>query len=51
MSLLDAIIPIGVLIWFGLLVMSKLKKKSMGECLKDMIEWFKDKEPVEEIKK
>lgn len=47
-SLFDGVITIAVVVWFGLLVMSKLKKKSMGECLKDVFEWFKEK--PEEIK-
>ena len=48
-SLFDGVITIAVLIWFGLLAMSKLKKKSMGECVKEIFEWFKEK-PME-IKK
>jgi hypothetical protein len=48
MSLFDGVITIAVVIWFGLLVWSKFQKKSIGECLKDILEWFKEK--PEEIK-
>jgi hypothetical protein len=49
-SLFDTFITIAVLVWFGLLAMSKLKKKPMGECVKEIIEWFKEK-PVDNLKK